>query len=110
MKTLIIATIVSILTLGSGFARVRAAQPQMNEAIEQLEKAKKSEHPVEHLEKAKHHLQEAKHDKGGERVEAIKQINEALAAHKKGEHKRMEEHIERAIRDIREGKHEAKKK
>jgi Small metal-binding protein len=112
MKTTPLSSILCILslmialTLGAG--RLLAEQPEMNMAIEQLEMAKKGA-PIEHLEKAKHHLEEAKRDKGGERVEAIHQIDEAIAAARKDEHKRMEEHIDKAIADVREGKHDARK-
>jgi hypothetical protein len=109
MKTRLLATIFAgliVFTLLPSH-QLHAEQPQMNEAIEQLELARKSEHPLEHLKKAKHHLEEAKHDKHGERVKALHQVDEAIEAARKGEHKRMEEHITRAIRETREGKHEA---
>ena len=111
MKTPRLATLVatiSLLALPCGIC-LKAAQPEMNEAIEQLEHAKKSEHPIEHLEKAKHELEDAKHNKHGERKEAIHAVNEAIEAAKKGEHHRMEEHIEHAIKEVREGKAEARK-
>ena len=107
MKTSVIALVsLSILVLSG---RIPAAQPQMNEAIEQLEAARKAKHPVEHLEKALHHLEAAKKDKGGERVEAIHQTMQAISAAKKDEHRLMEEHITKAIHDIREGKAIARK-
>ncbi len=109
MKTtkisIIIATI-GMFTLSSGL-RLQAEQPKMNEALEQLEKARKSDHPVEHLERAKHDLELAEHNKHGERVEAIHQVNEAISFARKGEMKHMEAHIDLAIREVREGKHEA---
>ena len=108
MQSLVAA--LGLLALTGNFSQLRAAQPQMNEAIEQLEKAKHSEHPMEHLEKAKHHLEEASHNKGGERVEAIHQINEAMQMDRKHEHRRMEEHIDRAIKEIREGKEEGRRR
>ena len=111
MKTFLSKSVicaVSIVALTLGTTRLQAAQPEMNDAIEQLEKAKHAEHPMEHLEKAKLHLEEAEHNKRGERVEAIHQVNEAIEAHRKGEHKLMEEHIDFAIKEIREGKHEAR--
>ena len=55
------------------------------------------------------HLEEASHNKHGERVVAVHQINEAIEAARKHEHKRMEEHIAHAIKDIREGKEEIRK-
>lgn len=39
---------------------------------------------LEALQQAKHHLEEAKHDKGGHRVAAIKSVNEAIHHVKEG--------------------------
>lgn len=90
-------------------ALVQPAQPEMNQAIIQLEEAKHSRQPIEHLERAKNDLQDAKHNKAGERVEAIKHVNEAIEAARKHNHKAMEVHIDAAIRDIRQGKHAARR-
>ena len=98
----------SIVALVMGTTLAMAEQPLMNKAIDQLELARKHDH-IEHLEKARHALEEAAHDKGGERAEAIHHINEAINAAKKDEHKRMEEQIDLAIRDVREGKHDARR-
>ena len=81
----------------------------MNGAIVQLEEAKHARHPVEHLERAKADLHDAKHNKHGERVEAIHHVNAAIEAARKHEHKAMEAHIDAAIRDVREGEHAARK-
>ena len=94
-------------TFTSAPAVAHAAQPEMNGAIEQLEHARKARHPIEHLEKAKHELEEAKHNKHGERVEALKQVHEAIEAARHHNHKAMHAHIDAAIREIREGKHAA---
>lgn len=104
--TFILGILSVVVLLGSPL-RLVAAQPEMNDAIEQLEKAKHSDHPIEHLEKAKWHLEEAARNKHGERLEAIHQVHEALEAARKGDRHRMEEHVERAIHEVREGKHEA---
>ncbi len=74
-----------------------ARQPEMNGAIVQLEEAKHSHHPIEHLERAKHDLEDARHNKHGERVEAIHQVNEAIAAARRHHHKAMEAHINTAF-------------
>jgi hypothetical protein len=105
MKTFLSKAIllaVSILAFSLGTARLPAAQPEMNAAIEALEKARHAE-PIKHLEQAKHHLEEASHNKHGERVAAIRQIDAAIGDARKHEHKRMEGHISRAIEEIREG-------
>jgi DNA-binding IclR family transcriptional regulator len=87
----------------------RTAQPEMNQAILQLEEAKHARHPIEHLEKAKRDLEDAKHNKHGERVEALKQVHEAIEAARHDKHKAMEMHIDAAIREIREGKRAARR-
>ena len=108
MKTPVVSTLI-MTAVGAAFligSPLHAIHPQMNEAIEQLEKARHSEHPIEHLEKAKVHLEEARRAKGGERADAIKQINIAIEDARKHEHGRMEEHITHAIKEIREAKEE----
>lgn len=107
--TRILLCFLSIVALALGGTRAMAEQPLMNKAIDQLELARKHDH-IEHLEKAKHALEEAAHDKGGERKEAIHHINEAIAAAHKDEHKRMQEQIDLAIASVREGKHDARRK
>ena len=111
MKTNIKSLIVAVCAFAlCGSTSVRAAQPEMNGAIAQLEEAQHARHPIEHLERAKHELEEAKHNKHGERVEAIKLVNKAIEAAEKHNHKAMHEHIEAAIREVREGKYDARKK
>ena len=118
LKSLIVA--LSALALCGAPAFAAGKQPEMNAAIEQLEharkahhpieqleQARKAHHPIEQLEQAKHELEEARHNKGGERVEAIKQVNEAIEAAHHHNHKAMHEHIEAAIREVRESKHAA---
>ena len=112
-KSLLVALCTAALCATPAFARtlkpMHTAQPEMNQALVQLEEARHGKHPIVHLEKAKNDLQDAKHNKHGERVEAIKQVNEAIAAAHKHNHKAMEVHIAAAIRAIREGKHAARK-
>lgn len=122
MKTTKVSAILSILSvcvLCLGAVSVHAApprvappaapQPKMDEAIDQLQMAKRGE-SVMHLEKAKLMLEDAAHNKGGERKEAIEHINQALVFARKGEPRKMEEHIDRAIADAREGKREGKRR
>lgn len=101
-----------ILALG-GIASARppqlTAQPEMNQAIVQLEEARRARHPIEHLERAKNDLQDARRNKGGERVEAIRHVNEAIEAARHHNVRAMEGHIDAAIRDVREGKHDARR-
>jgi hypothetical protein len=97
-------TVLSMLALTLGANRLHAEQVEMNMAIEQLEKAKHDERHIEHLEKAKFHLEEARHNKHGERVEAMHQIDLAIEDAKAHDFHRMEEHIDHAIHEVREGK------
>ena len=53
--------------------------------------------------------QDARHNKHGERVEAIRHVNEAIEAARHHNHKAMEGHIDAAIRDVRQGKHAARR-
>ena len=80
------------------------AEPPSYEAIEQLEKALHSGHPIEHLEHAKLEIEEAVRLKHWDRAEALHQVHEAIEAARKDEHHRMEEHIGRAIHEIKEGR------
>ena len=80
------------------------AESRAASAIDQLDKAKHSEHPIEHLEEARHYLEESDRVKRGEKWEALEQVRAAIESVRRGEHRAMEEHIERAIHDIKEGK------
>lgn len=114
MKTNIQSLLLALAVLalcGTASARPasRTAQPEMNQTIVQLEEAKHARHPIEHLERAKNDLQDAKHNKAGERIEAIRHVNEAIEAARHHNPKAMEGHIDAAIRDVREGKHAARR-
>jgi hypothetical protein len=109
-KSLLI-TLSALALCGTAGARPpgHAAQPEMNQAIVQLEEARHARHPIEHLERAKNDLQDASHNKNGERVEAIRHVNEAIEAARHHDHRAMEGRIDAAIRDVREGKHAARR-
>ena len=108
LKSLLIA-LSAFALCGTATARPAHEQPEMNQAITQLEEARHARHPIEHLERAKNDLQDARHNKGGERVEAIRHVNEAIEAARHHNHKAMEGHIDAAIRDVRQGKHAARR-
>ena len=110
VKSIVVA-LCSAALCGTAGARPpeHAGQPEMNGAIVQLDEAKHARHPIEHLESAKHELEDAKHNKHGERVEAIRHVTEAIEAARKHEHKAMEAHIDAAIHEVREGRHAARK-
>lgn len=114
MNTFVKSTLIALSAFALGSTAdarpvARAKQPEMHGAIAQLEEAKHARHPIEHLEKAKHDLEDAKHNKHGERVEALHQVNEAIQAAHMHNHKAMHEHIEAAIREVREGERAARK-
>lgn len=108
VKSIVIA-LCAVALCGTANARPAIAQPEMNGAIAQLEEAKHARHPIEHLERAKHELEEARHNKHGERVEALNQIHEAIEAERHNDHRAMHAHIDAAIREVREGKHDARR-
>jgi tetratricopeptide (TPR) repeat protein len=95
------------LTFVLGVSRIQAGE--FEEALEHLEHAKWSERDwrperaIEQLEVAKHRLEDAIHSHHGERHEAIRQIDKALEAARAHEFRRVNEHIEAAIHDVREG-------
>jgi hypothetical protein len=95
------------LTLVLGVPQTQAGE--FEEALDHLEHAKWSErdwrpeHAIDELEIAKHRLEDAIHSHHGERHEAIHQIDKALEAARGHEYRRVNEHIEAAIHDVREG-------
>jgi hypothetical protein len=112
MKTVNLRKAVSILimlalTFAVGLTRVQAGE--FEEALDHLERAKWSERDwrperaIENLVAAKHRLEDAIHGHHGERREAISQIDQALDAARHHEFRRVNEHIEAAIHDVREG-------
>lgn len=95
------------LTLAFGASRVQAGE--FEEALVHLEHAKWSERDwrperaIGELEAAKHNLEDAIRSHHGERHEAIHQIDKALEAAHGHEFRRVNEHIEAAIHDVKEG-------
>ena len=81
----------------------------MNLATVQLEEAKGARHPIVHLEKAKDDLQDARHNKAGERVEAMRHVNEAIEAARRNNIRAMIKHIDAALCDIRQVKRAARR-
>lgn len=71
MKTLR-ASLILVMAMGAmNLSSVRADQPHMRRALD-------------HLRQAKTELEMAEHDKGGWRVRAIKNVNQAIADTEKG--------------------------
>jgi hypothetical protein len=107
-RFMIAALSVAAFSLGP---TLKADQPRMNEALAELDLARtahKGNH-IEHLENAKRMLEAAAPNKGGERVQAIQDIDRAIEAARNHEGKRMEELIDRATADVRQGKWEGRR-
>jgi len=108
ISKLALASVIA-LTITVGVPQVKAGE--FEEALDHLEHAKWSErdwrpeHAIGELEIAKHRLEDAIHSHHGERHEAIHQIDKALEAARGHEFRRVNEHIEAAIADVRAGLH-----
>jgi len=102
-------SIVAILAITFGFGAARVQAGEFEDALGHLEHAKWSERDwrperaIGELEAAKHNLEDAIHSHHGERHEAIHQIDKALEAARGHEFRRVNEHIEAAILDVRAG-------
>jgi hypothetical protein len=105
--TLVMLVLTFALAFALGVSRVQAGE--FEEALDHLEHAKWSEkdwrpeRAIGELEAAKHRLEDAIHSHHGERHEAIRQIDLALGAARGHEFHHVNEHIEAAIHDVREG-------
>ena len=75
----------------------------MKAAVELLQRAQGAHEPIPLLRAARKELEEAEHDKGGFRAEAIKIIDHAIVEGEAGRPVKMEEHIAEAITAIHEG-------
>jgi hypothetical protein len=71
MKTLRVSFVVVVAIAAMGLNSVRADQPHMRRALELLRDARAE-------------LQSAEHDKGGWRVAAIRNVNQAIADTERG--------------------------
>lgn len=100
-KVLLIALLACLPSTGL-MAKGRG-QPRMQDAISLLKAAKDSDNPVPLLHKARASLQSAKHNKGGNRVEALKAVNEAIVLAQSGDKKKMATKINVAIAETHGG-------
>jgi hypothetical protein len=79
-----------LLTVALGLSTMPALaderiQPRMEAALDALQAAKTSKEPLPLLEKARNEVEHAKHNKGGRRPDAIKEIDEAIEQVKQGQ-------------------------
>ena len=100
----LIIAVLAVLVLLLSHAPVFAEQPHMAAALELLQAAKKSDQPLPMLKSAKKHLEDAKKNKAGARVEAIAAVNDAIAELRVGDKKKMAQKIDSAIANIHQGK------
>jgi len=108
MRKLMTVTLsMALLGMFLTVSEVRAEpQPHMRAAQELLNKAlgeKVGEGKIKHLNDAKAQLQQATHDKGGHRLGAIAQIDQALDAIKANKMPKCDKHIQQAINQVQKG-------
>ncbi|MEQ1860399.1 MAG: hypothetical protein ABMA13_10725 [Chthoniobacteraceae bacterium] len=77
------AVCIALAVLGS-HTIVHAEQGHLEKAIGLLQTAKTDSAPLPLLRKAKDHIQDAKHNKGGRQANAIESINDAIEVAKQG--------------------------
>lgn len=80
----------------------------MRAALELLQAAKKADEPVPLLVSARQRLKNSTKNKGGERVDALKLVNEAIAFAQTGDRGKMEQKVNAAIASIHSGMGKAK--
>jgi hypothetical protein len=78
-------------------------QPHMKIALRHLETAQTAEKPMASLKAARKQLLEAKPNKEGERLDAIADVNEAIAYATTGDKKKMQVKITKAIGNVKSG-------
>lgn len=78
-------------------------QPHLRNAIGHLEAAKTAKEPLVSLKAARKELVNAKHNKKGERIDAIRHVDEAVAYATTGDRKTMLEKITKAIGNAKSG-------
>ena len=80
----------------------------MRAALELLQAAKESNNPLPMLNSAKQRLNNAAKNKGGERLEAIDYVEEAITKAKERDFDKMKQKINAAIANIHQGMGKAK--
>ncbi|HEX8372951.1 MAG TPA: hypothetical protein VF585_09235 [Chthoniobacterales bacterium] len=85
-----------------------ADQPNMRAAAGFLQSAKNARDPMAHLRAAKDSLKQANNNKGGGRVNALAEVQEAINEARAGNRKRMIWRINRAIAWVHAGAEKAR--
>lgn len=78
-------------------------QPHMRAAIRFLEEAKTAEHPVPTLQSARKELVHSVANKKGQRKDAIRYVDEAIALADKDDKAKMLEKISKALSNVKSG-------
>jgi len=81
-------------------AALEEKQPNMENALHDLQEAKTAAEPIPLLEKAKKSLKESKHNKRGYRLDADAPIDKAIEEAKAGHKDKMVEQIDAAIAEV----------
>jgi len=100
--------ILSTLFATYGMAKDPTKIGPMQRAIAHLEAAKNAKEPIVSLRSARRAVVNAKTNKGGERKEAIINIDKAIEAAETGDRKTMTAKIASAIYDVKQGMNNAK--
>ncbi|MFN2507915.1 MAG: hypothetical protein ABR589_03985 [Chthoniobacterales bacterium] len=109
MKSLLVAisaAVISLTLAGLGFAS--PDQPHMRAALGLLNAARTAENPLPVLKAAKKQLREARHNKGGERLDALAAVDEAIALAMVGDKNKMVQKIDHAIAQVHSGIHKGR--
>ncbi len=112
MKTalLILVRVACAILFISSVTLVRADFPQQRKALDELQAAKKADHPLPLLESAKNRITKAnKGDRGGDKKDVIQKIDEAIEQLAAGNKDKMEQKINAAIANLHQGKDKSKR-
>ena len=107
-RSSVLFAIIAGCLLAAPTAALSADQPRMRAAIDLLQEAKKSDNPIPLMQEAKTRLKNASHNKGGSRVDAIEELNKAIAFAKAGDLDKARGKINRVISEIHSGMDKAK--
>ncbi len=107
MKRSLFVTLLLVSALLQAVSVVQAVdpkgQPHMRNAIGHLEAAKTAKEPLVSLKAARKELVNARHNKKGERIDALGYVDQAIAFATTGDRKAMLEKITKAIGSVKSG-------
>ncbi len=97
------ACVVMFAHLSAVQAASENKQPTMEQALHDLQEAKRAADPMSLLEAAKKTLKHAKQNKHGSRLDAIALVDEAISMAKAGDMEKMRQKVDAAIANIHSG-------